>query len=41
MLLAFGADILVVDNKNQGAMDIAQFYGQEGVCKFLASKGFK
>eukprot|EP01032_Pedospumella_encystans_P008759 gene8759-10361_t len=41
LLVARGADLHAVDGKNQNASDVATFYSQEAMVKFLSTQGFK
>lgn len=41
LLVAHGADLHAVDGKNQNAIDVATFYSQEAVVKYLSTQGFK
>lgn len=41
LLVAHGADLHAVDGKNQNASDVATFYSQEAVVKYLSNHGFK
>ena len=41
LLASHGADMRKVDAQGKNARDIAEFYGQEAVLKYLASHSFK